>query len=70
MAAFIEKIHALGFKFGLYTGTMSCCIHCGSLCLDIGESACHFPFTGSFPYYEKDAATFKDWQVDFIKFDG
>eukprot|EP00056_Hartaetosiga_gracilis_P016520 m.5245 g.5245 ORF g.5245 m.5245 type:complete len:490 (-) comp4169_c0_seq1:73-1542(-) len=56
MKAFIAKVHALGFKFGLYT--------------DIGEKACHSPFTGSYPYYEEDAQTFADWEVDYIKFDG
>ena len=56
MKNFIEKIHALGFKFGLYT--------------DIGEKACHHPFTGSFPYYQQDANTFADWGVDYVKFDG
>jgi len=56
MPAFIAKIHALGFKFGLYT--------------DIGEHGCHHPFTGSWPYYKEDAAAFKQWEVDYVKFDG
>ncbi|EGD81512.1 hypothetical protein PTSG_02230 [Salpingoeca rosetta] len=55
MKAFIKKIHDLGFKFGLYT--------------DLGADACHSPFTGSYPYYAQDAATFKDWEVDYVKFD-
>lgn len=56
MPAFIEKIHALGFKFGLYT--------------DIGEKACHHPFVGSWPHYQEDANTFAEWKVDYVKFDG
>eukprot|EP00051_Salpingoeca_urceolata_P006156 m.81844 g.81844 ORF g.81844 m.81844 type:complete len:535 (+) comp14705_c0_seq1:974-2578(+) len=56
MAAFIKKIHDLGFKFGLYT--------------DIGVEACHYPFTGSYPHYKEDAATFTEWEVDYVKFDG
>ena len=45
MKAFIAKLHAMGFKFGLYT--------------DIGPEGCHHPFTGSYGYYAQDAATFK-----------
>lgn len=56
MPAFIEKIHALGFKFGLYT--------------DIGEKGCHHPFVGSWPRYQQDANTFAEWKVDYVKFDG
>mmetsp|Transcript_63206 Transcript_63206/g.87866 ORF Transcript_63206/g.87866 Transcript_63206/m.87866 type:complete len:410 (-) Transcript_63206:19-1248(-) len=56
MPAFIQKLHDMGFKFGLYT--------------DIGPHGCHHPFTGSFPLYAQDAATFKEWQVDYVKFDG
>jgi len=56
MEAFIAKLHALGFKFGLYT--------------DIGENGCHHPFTGSWPYYKEDALTFQKWKVDYVKFDG
>ena len=37
---------------------------------DIGPKACHSPFTGSYPYYEQDAATFASWNVDYVKFDG
>eukprot|EP00041_Stephanoeca_diplocostata_P033003 m.1076987 g.1076987 ORF g.1076987 m.1076987 type:complete len:497 (+) comp24250_c0_seq5:69-1559(+) len=56
MPAFIAKLHDMGFKFGLYT--------------DIGPNGCHHPFTGSFPYYQRDANTFKEWNVDYVKFDG
>lgn len=56
MPAFIEKVHQLGFKFGLYT--------------DIGPKGCHHPFVGSWPQYQQDANTFKEWQVDYVKFDG
>ena len=53
MPAFIAKLHAMDFKFGLYT--------------DIGPKGCHHPFTGSYGYYAKDAATFKEWEVDYVK---
>eukprot|EP01043_Picozoa_sp_COSAG02_P033968 COSAG02_NODE_2349_length_9084_cov_12.922315_2_plen_164_part_00 len=53
MKAFIAKLHAMGFKFGLYT--------------DIGPEGCHHPFTGSYGYYAQDAATFKEWEVDYVK---
>lgn len=56
MKAFTSKIHALGFKFGIYT--------------DIGTAGCHHPFTGSFGHYRDDAATFKEWGIDYVKFDG
>ena len=44
MPSFIAKIHALGFKFGLYT--------------DIGAAACKKPYAGSFGHYVDDAKTF------------
>ena len=53
MKAFIAKLHAMDFKFGLYT--------------DIGPEGCHHPFTGSYGYYAQDAATFKEWEVDYVK---
>lgn len=56
MPAFIAKIHAMGFQFGLYT--------------DIGTAGCHAPFVGSWPDYQKDANTFASWNVDYVKFDG
>ena len=56
MQAFIAKIHALGFKFGLYT--------------DVGANACHHPFVGSWGHYSGDARTFAEWGVDYVKLDG
>ena len=56
MPAFISKVHALGFQFGLYT--------------DIGTMGCHHPFVGSWPHYQQDADDFASWEVDYIKFDG
>jgi hypothetical protein len=56
MPSFIAKIHALGFKFGLYT--------------DIGAAACKKPYAGSFGHYVDDAKTFEAWKVDYVKFDG
>ena len=49
MKQFIAKIHAMGFRFGLYT--------------DWGVRACHSPFVGSWGHYAADAETFADWQV-------
>ena len=49
MPAFIGKLHAMGFKFGLYT--------------DIGTMGCHHPFVGSWPDYQRDANTFANWKV-------
>ena len=34
---------------------------------DIGPKGCHNPFTGSYGYYSQDAATFKEWEVDYVK---
>jgi alpha-galactosidase len=49
MPAFIAKLHAMDFRFGLYT--------------DIGPKGCHAPFTGSYPNYQQDADTFAEWKV-------
>ena len=55
MPAFINTLHDMGFKVGVYT--------------DMGENACTKPFTGSWPYYQQDANDFASWGVDFVKFD-
>ena len=55
MTQFIEKLHKMNFKVGVYT--------------DMGENACTSPFTGSWPYYEQDVQDFSDWGVDYIKYD-
>ena len=55
MPAFVAKVHALGFKVGVYT--------------DMGEHGCHNPFTGSWPYYGEDAQDFANWGIDYVKFD-
>ena len=49
MQVFVGKIHALGFRFGLYT--------------DWGLKACHSPFAGSWGHYAADAETFAKWQT-------
>lgn len=46
----------MGWMFGLYS--------------DVGPNGCHHPFTGSWPYYARDAATFADWKIDLLKLDG
>ena len=44
---------------------------CVGLCVlkdtDIGPEGCHAPFTGSYGHYAQDAATFKEWEVDYVK---
>jgi alpha-galactosidase len=55
MASFVEDVHALGFKLGVYT--------------DMGPNACTAPFAGSWPYYKQDAEDFAAWGVDYVKFD-
>lgn len=53
-AKLIEKIHDLGLKVGLYSS-------CGAMtCEDL---------PASFTHEEKDAQTFANWQVDFLKYD-
>ena len=55
MQSFVDKVHSLGFKLGVYT--------------DMGAHGCHHPFTGSWPHYEQDARDFAQWGVDYVKFD-
>lgn len=48
MRDFTQRVHALGFKLGLYT--------------DVGEKTCRGGRLGAWPYYEQDAITFAlDW---------
>ncbi|KAM5540296.1 hypothetical protein V8D89_006115 [Ganoderma adspersum] len=49
-----EKVHALGFKFGIYS--------------DAGTATCA-GFPGSLGNEELDAATFAEWGVDYLKYD-
>ena len=56
MPSLVSKLHALGFKLGLYT--------------DVGPLGCHHPFVGSYGHYQQDADTFAQWAVDFVKLDG
>ncbi len=60
----VRQVHALGFRFGLYTA--------------VGRHACHWNdpswptavnFTGSWPHYARDARAFVDWEVDYVKLD-
>ena len=55
MADFVADIKAMGFKLGVYT--------------DMGVHGCHNPFTGSWPYYDRDARKFAEWGIDYVKFD-
>ncbi|KAK9372138.1 glycoside hydrolase superfamily [Lipomyces chichibuensis] len=49
-----EKLHALGFRFGMYSdaGTYTCARYVGSL-----------------GYEKQDAQTFASWDVDYLKYD-
>ena len=59
----VEKAHALGLKFGIYTSA--------------GDYTCHATKAncngtcnvGSLGYYAQDAKTFASWDLDFIKMD-
>lgn len=51
----ILQIHSKGLKFGIYQ--------------DIGTHTCA-GYPGMKNYFEKDAKTFAEWEVDFIKIDG
>ena len=46
MKNFVDDVHALGFKVGVYT--------------DMGVHGCHHPYTGSWPYYHQDARDFAE----------
>ena len=52
---FFLKVHSLGLKFGIYN--------------DIGSKTCA-GYPGVQGHHEKDAKTFADWGVDYIKIDG
>ena len=54
IAALAAKVHAMGLKLGIYS--------------DVGSKTCQ-GFPGSYGSYDVDAATFADWQVDYVKFD-
>ncbi|KAM9577701.1 alpha-galactosidase A [Trichechus inunguis] len=48
-------VHSKGLKLGIYA--------------DVGQKTCA-GYPGSFGYYDIDAKTFADWEVDLLKFDG
>uniref|UniRef100_A0A3P9LS39 Alpha-galactosidase n=1 Tax=Oryzias latipes TaxID=8090 RepID=A0A3P9LS39_ORYLA len=50
-----DYIHSKGLKLGIYA--------------DVGKNTCA-GYPGSLGYYETDAQTFADWDVDLLKFDG
>lgn len=53
--ALADYVHARGLKFGIYE--------------DYGTLTCG-GFPGSLDYLQKDAQTFADWTVDYLKLDG
>jgi len=60
MKDLVDKIHALGYKFGLYTcaGTQTC-----------SSGLRNHTIPGSYGFYDLDAATYASWGVDFVKMD-
>ncbi|XP_053329661.1 alpha-galactosidase A [Spea bombifrons] len=50
-----DYVHARGLRLGIYQ--------------DVGKQTCA-GFPGSQNYYELDAQTFSEWEVDLLKFDG
>lgn len=52
--ALADQVHALGLRFGIYTA--------------IGTRTCQ-NLPGSWAHYGRDAQTFADWDVDFVKVD-
>jgi len=54
MKAFVDYIHSLGLKVGIYS--------------DVGMYTCQ-GFPGSNGYYQQDANTFASWGIDYLKFD-
>ncbi|XP_070818234.1 alpha-galactosidase A [Chaetodon trifascialis] len=50
-----DYVHSKGLKLGIYA--------------DVGKYTCA-GYPGSLGYYETDAQTFADWNVDLLKFDG
>ena len=52
IAALAEHIHQLGLKFGLYS--------------DSGQYTCQGR-PGGMNYEKIDAATYRDWQIDYLK---
>jgi len=56
MRPVIDYVHSLGLQFGLYTS--------------VGDKTCHGGWSpGSYGHFEKDAQTFADWEVDYVKID-
>jgi alpha-galactosidase len=55
MRAMGEYLHALGLLYGLYTSA--------------GTKTCQGSLPGSLGYEERDAQTFSDWGVDYLKYD-
>lgn len=54
-AYFLLQVHSLGLKFGIYE--------------DYGNFTCA-GYPGVLGYLERDAETFADWEVDYVKLDG
>lgn len=55
MKALADYVHSKGLKIGLYTS--------------IGSWTCKNHLPGSYGHYDKDAQTFAEWGIDFVKCD-
>mmetsp|Transcript_10672 Transcript_10672/g.13266 ORF Transcript_10672/g.13266 Transcript_10672/m.13266 type:complete len:440 (+) Transcript_10672:297-1616(+) len=55
-----DTVHAMGFKFGLYTSA-------GIHTCNPGARPCEVP--GSYNHYQDDANTFAQWGLDYVKLD-
>eukprot|EP00038_Savillea_parva_P015184 m.13388 g.13388 ORF g.13388 m.13388 type:complete len:370 (+) comp3036_c0_seq1:103-1212(+) len=62
-APLVARAHRLGFRFGIYTSAGNFTCHAKK------ESCNNTCNVGSLGYYERDAATFAGWGLDFVKMD-
>eukprot|EP01084_Bolivina_argentea_P123815 219414_1 len=61
--ALVNKLHNIGFKFGLYTSAGSTTCNAG------GRNCSNGKPPGSYGHYIQDANTFALWGVDYVKID-
>lgn len=68
--ALVDYVHSQNLKFGLYSGRLNSSfefVHCFHL-LDRGNLTCQRR-PGSLGYETKDAFTYANWSVDYLKLD-
>ncbi|CAE6406157.1 unnamed protein product [Rhizoctonia solani] len=71
-----DTLHKMGFKAGIYSdaGWFTCGVCVTSPALSLGYTLTISPlppqgFPGSYSYELKDAQTFSDWGIDYLKYD-